>query len=253
MDGALLFKMADPRIPFKCYGLLSLWRNFVVGLLEEFSFYEKVRGRTFDPVLAYLALRRLLEMDWERMCPAIKDPFVHCDWTTGEAFGLLRQLVPQLERDAGVQIVYNEHRVTIVAVKYSAGIWLYTRDDAKAWALRASGHDNHVPSQFDVEHAAVIDKLAGDRGENRNEGDCDLLRADRLVADVIWNEQQFQFRHILELGLRIKVTFRGNVMGFRLLKLVGDGFRTHAIRDRLALDAFNMRSKIVQQAEKIAS
>lgn len=139
-------------------------------------------------------------MDRERKCPRMEEPFVNYDWTTEEAFGFLDQRVHERKRDASSQIVYDESRFPPVVVKYRVGIRSYTIDDGVTWAHCAPGRDDCVPSQVDMEHAPVIEELAGDRGEDVDEGDWDLSRADRQVPDGDRNEQQVLFRRVSEFG-----------------------------------------------------
>lgn len=74
--------MTDPRIPSNPYGVLTPLRNCLVGLPEEFSFYDIIWDTKFDPVLAYLEHQRSLEVDWEQTCPAVQEQFVHYEWVT---------------------------------------------------------------------------------------------------------------------------------------------------------------------------
>lgn len=60
-----------------------------------------------------------------------------------------------------------------------------------------------MPLQVDVKQAAVIDELAGDRSDDRDEDDSDLLRADRPVPDKGRNKQQVLFQCVSELGRRV--------------------------------------------------
>lgn len=62
-----------------------------------------------------------------------------------------------------------------------------------SWAHNASGRDNLVLSKVDVEQASVIDKLAGNLCNNWKEGDWDLPRADRMVANGGCNEKFFHY------------------------------------------------------------
>lgn len=51
------------------------------------------------------------------MCPTIEDPFVYYDCITREAFGHPDERVHEQKRDASDQIVYDERRLALVAVK----------------------------------------------------------------------------------------------------------------------------------------
>lgn len=95
------------------------------------------------------------------------------------------------------------------------------------WAHRASGGENPAPWQGDVEQVAVIEELAGNPWEDRDEGDWDLSRADRLEPEVGRDEQQFLFCRVSEMGRQIRVTVCSDVRS--LLKLVEQWFRTHAM------------------------
>lgn len=118
----------------------------------------------------------------------MEDPFVHHDRITREAFGLPDQRGQELKPDGSCQVVYYEHRLAPVAVKYKAGIRCYTFDDVITYAYCAPGRDNCVLLWAGVELAAVIDELASDRGEDGDEGDWDLPTADVPVPDICCNE-----------------------------------------------------------------
>lgn len=118
--------------------------NCLVCLLEEFRSYEILKGTTFDPELAYLVFSRSLKVDWERMCPAMEDPFVHHDWTTEEAFGLPDQRVHVQKLDTSSKMVYDERRLASVAIKCKKGIRCFILDDAVPWAHVVSGRDSCV-------------------------------------------------------------------------------------------------------------
>lgn len=125
-------------------------------------------------------------MDWVQTCPEIEVPFVNYYWNTGKAFGLPDQRVYLRKPDTSGQIVYGEHRKPLLIVKYKTGIRRFKLDDAVTWAHRTSGRDNCVLWHVDVEPVAVIDELAGDRGDDEDEDAWDLPRADRRVTDITY-------------------------------------------------------------------
>lgn len=161
-DIVFLPKLADPKVISNCCGVVILLSDCPVGFLEDSGSYEIVRvTAAFNPGLAYLVVRRSLEVDWERRCLAIEDPYVHYGWNTSEAFGLYDQQVPEGDWFASGQIVYDERRLEPVAANYKAEIQNYTLDDARVLAHLAFCRDLHVVSQLEVEQVAINDELAG--------------------------------------------------------------------------------------------
>lgn len=137
-----------------------------------------------------------------------------------------------------------------MVVEYKTGIQSFMLDDAVAWAHCASGCDNLVLARVDVKLAAVGDELEGDQGHG-DKGDWDHPIGDGPGTDVTPSEQQVLFHCVSEVDQRFEVTVYINMMS--LLKLIKQGFCTHAIMDKLGHEAVERRSNIKKQAETINS
>lgn len=89
--------------------------------------------------------------------------------------------MPERELGANCQILYEKRRLAPRAVKNKVGIRRFTLDKVVACAPRTFGRDNGVLWQAHSKQAAVIDKLAGDRGVEAEKDGWYPQRADRPV------------------------------------------------------------------------
>lgn len=248
-NNVLLPKKAVLKTVSNLYGVLTPLSNCLVGVFEEFGFFEIVKGATIDLAMAYLAFRRSLKMD---LGGHVSDNVKSARALWLKLRGGVRlpdELVYEQKQDVHWQIVYDKNLLGPVAVECKAGFWRYSLDDAVVWGSRASIRESLVQSKVDVEQAAIFDQLSPDLGDDWEEGDWYLTRTVIPVPYVCLNEQQDLFRRNFESGLKNRPD--GSQRWSGLLKVVEDWCLLYAILDRLECEAVYMRSKTGEQADTV--